>query len=111
MDAPHLPKTSVDRAKSLRRGAGGGKVGKRPHLPHVLATTLLYGRVPGISAFGNGRLHIEVAPLARHMNTSGYEIKRHLRRLEEWGMIRRMDMKKSSVVLWMQLPRCWEEDA
>lgn len=93
----------------MRLPPSGKKPGKRPHLVHVLAVKLLYGRVPGIKRLGNGKLLVTVRELAADIRCTGPELKRRMRRLEEWGVIKKIDMDKHTALLHMTKPLGWED--
>lgn len=94
----------------MPKTATGRPPGRRPHLPHVLATTLLYGRVPGIRRLGAGKLLVTYRDLGQHTSTQTTELKQRLTKLAEWGIIRKLELDRSTAMVWLARPYGWEDE-
>lgn len=84
------------------------RAGRRPHLPHVVATTLLYGRVRGIERLGKGKLLVTIKDLADHLRCTGINLKERLQLLHKWGIIEELSISRYTATLTLTKPVGWD---
>lgn len=78
-------------------------------IPYQLAMLLQYGRVPGITRLGAGRLLVNTVDLGQHMRKRSSQIHFYLEKLEVWGVVTDLELHYGTATLRMVAPPAWDD--